>query len=156
MNCSQALELILEADVTELEGGGDSALSAHVRDCSPCGKLVQQILSEQRELNGLLRAEQPKTSVDTALARVDERVVASKRRRRAWRTAIPVAAAAGVAGILLSDGDRNGGLDSVWQAPEPSSAVGFEIETPPGKNVAVFKVEDRHDIVVVWFYDQGD
>jgi hypothetical protein len=32
----------------------------------------------------------------------------------------------------------------------------LDLETPPGKDVAVFEVEDRPDIVVVWFYEQGD
>jgi len=46
--------------------------------------------------------------------------------------------------------------DSVWRAPEQEVALGLDIETPPGKNVAVFEIADRPDIVVVWFYDQGD
>jgi hypothetical protein len=69
--------------------------------------------------------------------------------------AVPALAAAGLVGIMLLDLRRSGEPGSVWEAPQRTS-VGLDIEAPPGKNVAVFEVEDRPDIVVVWFYDQGD
>ena len=156
MNCSHAMELILEADVVELEGRNDSELSAHIRECSACAASVRRILSEQKELQQLLRAEHPRTSVDVAVARAGARGVSARRRRRMWQAAIPLAAAAGLTGILLSNSSRPDSLDSLWRIPERSAGVGLDIETPPGKNVAIFEVEDRPDIVVVWFYDQGD
>ena len=156
MNCSQAMELILEADVVELEGRNDSELSAHIRECSACAASAQRILSEQRELQQVLQAEHPRTSVDVALSRAGTRAATTRRRRRVWQAAISVAAAAGMVGILLSNHSRNGALDPAWQVPEQRASLGLDIETPPGKNVAVFEVEDRPDIVVVWFYDQGD
>jgi hypothetical protein len=150
------MELILEADVVEVEGRSDSELSAHIRECSACAATAKRILSEQLELQQVLRAEHPRTSVDVALARASARAVSPRRRRRMWQTAIPLAAAAGLAGILLSNGSRRDSLDFDWRVSERSAGVGLDIETPPGKNVAVFEVEDRPDIVIVWFYDQGE
>jgi len=149
------MELMLEADVVELEGRNDSELSMHLRQCSACAASAQGILAEQQALHQMLRAEHPSTSIEVAMAQAGSRAIATRRRRRIWQTAIPVAAA-GLVGILLSNQDRNSALDSVWRVPERSAGVGLDIETPPGKNVAVFEVEDRPDIVVVWFYDQGD
>ena len=150
------MELILEADVVALEGRDDSGLSAHIRECPRCASKAQLVLAEQQELQQLLRAEHPDTSLDVALTRASTRAVSARRSRRMWQAAIPLAAAAGLTGILLSNGSHPGSLDSVWQVPERNASLGLDIETPPGKNVAVFEVEDRPDIVVVWFYDQGD
>ncbi len=155
MNCSQAMELLLEADVAELEGRRDSGLSGHIRRCADCATVAQRILAEQQELQRLLRAEHPRTSMDVALARAGTRAIAAKRRRRIWRAVVPLAVAAGLTGILLTNSDGNGAFESAWVAPE-RAGVGLDIETPPGKNVVIFEVEDRPDIVVVWFYDQGD
>ena len=155
MNCSQAMELLLEADVAELEGRRDSGLSGHIRRCADCATVARRILAEQQELQRLLRAEHPRTSMDVALARAGTRAIAAKRRRRIWRAVVPLAAAAGLTGILLTNSDGNGAFESAWVAPE-RAGVGLDIETPPGKNVVIFEVEDRPDIVVVWFYDQGD
>ncbi len=155
MNCSQAMELLLEADLEQLEGRDDSELDGHIRLCADCAAVAQRILAEQSELQRLLRAEHPRTSVEVALAVAGKRAVASKRRRRIWQAAVPFAAAAGLAGILLTSSVGNRALEAAWVAPDRAS-VGLDIETPPGKSVAVFEVEDRPDIVVVWFYDQGD
>jgi hypothetical protein len=149
------MELLLEADVAELEGRRDSGLSGHIRRCADCATVAQRILAEQQELQRLLRAEHPRTSMDVALARAGTRAIAAKRRRRIWRAVVPLAVAAGLTGILLTNSDGNGAFESAWVAPE-RAGVGLDIETPPGKNVVIFEVEDRPDIVVVWFYDQGD
>jgi hypothetical protein len=156
VNCSEARELMLEADSTELEARRGSRLGVHLGECAQCAAIARDILAEQQELQRVLRAARPKTGVDMALTRAAARAGAARRRRRMWRTVIPLAAAAGLAGLLVFDHSRTAMPGSVWHAPERQAAVGLDIETPPGKNVAVFEIADRPDIVVVWFYDQGD
>ena len=156
MNCSEARELMLEADVAELEGLRDSPLSGHIRQCADCGAVALGILVQQQELNRALRAERPQTSVEVALARANARAIGARRRRKMWQAVVPLATAAGLAGIVVYGSTRNPVPDSVWRAPEQAAALGLDIETPPGKNVAIFEIADRPDIVVVWFYDQGD
>jgi hypothetical protein len=56
--------------------------------------------------------------------------------------------------VLLGDGSST--IDESVQASVPAQLPGLEITAPPGKDVAVFKVTDRPDIVVVWFLDAGD
>jgi hypothetical protein len=69
---------------------------------------------------------------------------------------LPVAVAAGLAGLLFV-GRRGPEMPGeMWQPPSSAVSGGVEIEAPPGKNVVVFDVEGRPDIVVVWFFDQGD
>jgi hypothetical protein len=156
MKCAQAIEAMLEAEAAALLPGDDTELARHIRRCADCAAAAHTIVTQQRELERSLRAERPTTTVDRALARAGARATGVRRRSRIWRAAIPIAAAAGVAGILVSNTDRRVTPGSIWRAPEQSATVGFEIEPPPGKNVAVFEVEDRPDIVVVWFYGQGD
>ena len=50
MNCRAMLEMILEADPTELAGRGDSLLARHLRACGRCRAVAQQILADTRRL----------------------------------------------------------------------------------------------------------
>ena len=156
MKCEQAVEAMLEAESADLLPGGATELARHIGKCADCAAMARTILVQQRELERSLQAERPKTTVEDALARAGARATRVHRRRRFWQAAIPTAAAAGVAGILVSTSDRHVAPGSMWQAPAQNETRGFEIETPPGKSVAVFEVEDRPDVVVVWFYDEGD
>ena len=67
----------------------------------------------------------------------------------------PLAAAASVAAVVVLGGGSDG-LDGAIQARIPETLPGLEVQSPPGKDVAVFEVADRPDVVVVWFFDAGD
>jgi hypothetical protein len=113
------------------------------------------MLHAQSVLDRALLDAQPKTPVDLALQTAALRVAAVRRRQR-WWTVAPLAAAAGVAGLLLlgrGDSDLPG---EMWQ-PQPAVVVsGIDVEAPSGQDVVVFDIEDRPDVVVVWFFDKGD
>ncbi|UCG88899.1 MAG: hypothetical protein JSW71_10320 [Gemmatimonadota bacterium] len=144
---------MLEADATELEARSGSQLSVHVGECSDCAAIARSILAQQQELQRVLGGERPRTNLDAALSRARARALAVRRRRKKWQGAVSLAAA-GLAGILIYSVSRDPLPESEWRTPEQSAAVGLDIEAPPGKNVAVFEIADRPDIVVVWFYDQ--
>jgi hypothetical protein len=61
VNCSEALDLLLEADLPELEGKGDSELAGHVQACLRCRAVADRVLVEQRRLGELMVAVRSKT-----------------------------------------------------------------------------------------------
>jgi hypothetical protein len=50
MTCDHALELLLEADLGELDGHGDSPFAAHVRECAKCGAVAARVAMDTRAL----------------------------------------------------------------------------------------------------------
>ena len=127
MTCDTALERILEADPEELSGARASPLAEHLERCERCRALAGAVLDGQAALGAVLAAQGPRSGVEEALAeaRASVRGGAEReergrgRRRWAWG-ALPVAAAALLAALLLVDGDA------------PGSAVVTPAESAPG------------------------
>jgi anti-sigma factor RsiW len=150
VNCELAFERMLEADPEELAGQGDSELAAHVKQCSRCGAVAAEILAGQELLASGLRQLRVDGTVEELLPEV-RRVAATPRRRLLTRVALPLAAAAALA--LLVVGDRSEILPSaesatpIAQAPRPEQSV----RLAPNTNAVVFKTSNPK-ITVVWFY----
>ncbi len=150
MNCELAFEGMLEADPEELAGQGDSELAAHIKQCSRCGAVAAEILAGQELLANGLRRLRVDGTVEELLPEV-RRVAATPRRRLLTRVALPLAAAATLA--LLIVGDRP-------TVPRPEAAVQIAQAMPrpeqsvrlaPNTNAVVFKTSNPK-ITVVWFY----
>ena len=155
MNCAAATELMLEADLPDLQGDGDRELAAHLAECERCRTIGAQFLSAQVDLAREIDGRAPGRSVEEALI-VAKRESARQRRRNAiLQIGAPIAAAAGLAGVMMF-GDGNNGTETLFQVSAPEPLPGLEVTAPPGKDVAVFNVADRPDVVVVWFFDAGD
>jgi anti-sigma factor RsiW len=155
MNCPDARELLLEADAAELSCMVASEVSEHLEACDSCRALAARILQAQSTLAKELAGVQPRTPVDAALQSATVKA-AAVRRKHSWWAAVPVAAAAGVAGLLLFG---RGGPDlpgESWQGQPIVAVSGIDVEAPFGKDVVVFDIKDRPDVVVVWFFDKGD
>lgn len=155
MNCLAARELLWEADPAELMGRVGSSLSRHLETCEACRRLADAILNAQAALEHSITASRSRTSVENAL-RMAAATARLRRRRRMWEVTIPFAAAAGVAGLLLLARRAPELPGEIWEPPTAAPVAGPAVEAPPGKDVAVFKIADRPDVVVVWFFDQGD
>ena len=155
MNCTEARDRLLEADLAELDGEVETDLSRHLQGCAGCRTVAERLAAQERTLAAALDAVQPRVGVEEALARA-EAESASRGRvltfplRKAWGL-VPLAAAAAVAGVLVT---HNGGqlpgepIDVaalVQEAPVPT------VEASTGQNVAVFNTENP-DIVVVWIF----
>ena len=120
--------------------------------------LAEQIVSSQLGLARELETHTPRIRADEALRRAESKASAVRRRGAIWQIGAPLAAAAGLVGLVLL-GDSQNIIDnpkSLVQAQVPESLPGLEVQGPPGKDVAVFGVADRPDVVVVWFFDVGD
>jgi hypothetical protein len=149
MNCTEARERILEADLAELQETGDSLLSKHIRLCVGCRGVAERILREELSLARVLSEVRPRVALERALA--DQRRTPGGR-RRIWTRVVPALAAAGLAGVLLTRAPviPMGGrppmsfpADALPQTPT--------VDPPLDRNVVVFE-SDNPNIVIIWFY----
>lgn len=85
MNCDQALELMLEADLSEMSTASATPLGEHVRGCTWCQRVGAQLVEDTRSLASAM-----------AIPVVNQR---SRWTGRAWESA-PVAVAAGILVML--------------------------------------------------------
>jgi len=154
MNCSAATDRMLEADPRDLVGEGDGELASHLATCDRCRTIAERFVSGQLGLARELDARTPRFGADEALRNAKRKASVIRRRNAGWQIAAPLAAAAGLAGLVLFGGGDTG-TELLMQARAPEPPSGLEVTAPPGKDVAVFKVTDRPDVVVVWFFDAG-
>jgi hypothetical protein len=150
IECAKALELLLEADPAELTGSGDSKLAAHVRECARCGAVGLRLLDEQERLSRELAELEPRVGVEDALQAARRLRVSRGRRRRAWRVAAPLAAAAAVAAVFLARGPEAGRMPGEVMAL-PAKRIEPLVEVSDAQNVMVFETRDR-STKVIWFY----
>ncbi len=104
MNCHECVDMMLEAEPTELTGRGDGALAEHLRRCASCRRTAASIVRDTRVLAGVV-----------------------ERRRPAWRRPAAVAALA-AAGLLLAIGVRERG--HVPSATEAAATVSASQPAP--------------------------
>jgi len=155
MKCSTATDLMLETDPRELAGEGESELVFHLMTCDRCRAIADRLLSGQLSLARELEAVSPQRGVKEALRAAEQKALAVGRKKTRWQIGAPLAAAAGLVALVLL-GDGSNAIDETVQARVPVPLPGLEVTGPPGKDIAVFQVADRPDIVVVWFLDAGD
>jgi len=159
--CERPVEVLLRAEVDELDGSGATELAGHIRACERCGTLAESILAGYGALDDTL---EPAVEVNAprivALGRA--RADAGVRRRSRWRLPMPfpsapwaaaTATAASIAAALAlvlpqPPGPRP---EPDWQPP--AAAVSAPVVRAPHHNVAVIQTDDP-DITVFWFYKE--
>jgi predicted anti-sigma-YlaC factor YlaD len=142
MTCDAARELLLEADLRALTG----ELRAHIDECAECRALAEQLRDAERRLARDIAASVSPTDPATAVRRAG---VEARRRARRRRGAgiVTLAAAAGLAAILVVPGRRGPrGIVPIAETRAP-----LTVTAPPGRNVAVLRT-DNPDVVVFWFF----
>lgn len=159
IECDRAFELLLEADPAELTPSGEGELSDHLRECGRCRHVATRLLKGQLELGRALDGVGPRLGVEEALIRA--RATARRRSRlgRAWRWGAPLAAAAVLAGLLVTRGpappesNRGAARPSPVARAEPLPLAPMEplVQAPADRNVMVFETSDR-SAKVIWFY----
>ena len=154
MNCTEARDRLLEADLAELESAVETDLSLHLRDCAACRTMAERLAAEERSLAAVLSSMPPRVDVEEAVARAMAAPGSGRRilpfpLRRAWGLVPLAAAAAATAVLVTSNGGQLPGepMDVVSARQDPVPTV----ETYSGHSVAVFETQNP-DIVVVWTF----
>jgi len=151
MTCAEALQSILEADPSDLEEQGDSALSVHLRECNRCQEMALAVLVEESALaEGLTGAVAPPdldALLDQALGPDAKAKILQFRPRRFGLTLLPMAAAAAMVALFIG---REPQLPGDPYIP-PERVPGLGLEAPEGQNVAVLATNDP-EIAVLWFF----
>ena len=101
MNCSIATETMLEADPQDLTGDNDSDLARHIAACARCRAIAEHLVQGQLGLARELDELSPQTAVDEAIQIAGRRASAIRRRNLRWQIGTPLAAAAGLVGLVL-------------------------------------------------------
>ncbi len=143
MTCDTMRERILEADLAELRGETDTPLAKHLRECHACRSVADKIEQAEAELG---------VALDTMSKRVRTRRTTAPRRLGHWAVLVPLAAAAGLAAIMVGRGTEAPTIP----APPALQVVALPvIESADDQIVAIFTTDDP-DIVVVWFLGGTD
>jgi hypothetical protein len=134
LTCERARELMLEAEVEELEGHGDSPLVRHIERCASCRVRARHLLQGYADL-------------DAGLAALAPRKRALRFGRRARWLPLPLAAAAVLALLLARRPEapvQPSELLLSMMFPEPPV-----VTPPPGRQAMVL---EKNDLTVVWLY----
>ncbi|WP_325307677.1 hypothetical protein [Longimicrobium sp.] len=149
MDHATARSLLLEADPAELRGDGASELAAHLRDCAECRARADGILAGEAELDAALTM--------LAAPRAGTRVIPLRPRasvaRRMATIAVPLAAAAAAAGVLLlprGPAPERPGIttEKIARALFPRQPV---VRPGTGRSAAVMNTSDP-GVTLVWIY----
>lgn len=155
MKCASAVDRMLEADLQEISDAGSGELAKHLASCDRCSDLAEQILAGEFGLARELETSAPRIGADEALRIAESKASVVWRRNAVWQIGVPLAAAASITAVMLF-GDGGFGVENSVLRSSPETLPGLEVQGPPGKDVAVFEVANRPDVVVVWFFDAGD
>lgn len=138
LSCAAAREQMLTAEPRELEAGGDSALSRHIRRCPACRRAAAALCSEHAALAD---------SIDR-LSAFDPSPPRRAGRRLPW--AIPATVVAAVAVALVGRGvlDRTGPLAPIT-LPSPAVPTMVMVNADASHAVAIMRTSNP-DITVVW------
>jgi hypothetical protein len=146
MNCRTARDLMLTADLADLETRSESDLSQHLRACKGCHRVATLILDAMQELTtGLSQA---RRADSTAARRAIAAAFRRRSRARLLRRVVPLATAAGLAGLLLV---RRGPPVVPIPSRTPTAVHDVSVTAPPGRSLAVLHTDDPN-IVVIWFF----
>lgn len=153
MTCAEAIEAILEAEPSDLEGLGDGALPRHLGQCARCRKVARFVLDQEevlaRNMVESVRAPDLAEILDRSQKATEywPRRHTLRRLRPAGFSLLPLAAAAVIAALLLGgDPPFPDPPHVAFQEPE-----GLELQVPEGRDAAVL-VTGNPDITVLWFF----
>jgi hypothetical protein len=135
MSCTDARDALLVAEPSELRGGGDSPLAAHLESCIACRAMAARL---SRDL-GRLRS-----------AVVQASNVRRRRRRAALMVGVPIAASLVATVVVVA---RHAPARDTQLVAVSSPVVSVDVAR--GQQAAVFNTNDP-SVTVVWLSPGGD
>lgn len=173
MNCVDAREALLEAELPMAEGGNSSPLAKHLHECANCGALAVALQNQHQATQSYYQGLRPRMSSDAlATAVLDGPTVLPMRRSTAAGSVLHVSqlrspgkrrgmVAAAFLGASIAAGmtlfvlhrDATGRRDA-YDRESSARRVPIEVEVPSNQNAIVFETRNPN-ITVVWIYS-GD
>ena len=156
MNCDRATALLLEADLAELEGLGQTDLTAHLERCGGCRERARRIVAGERALGAALEGiGLARGARDAGLGEsTSDQRTAPVPSRRGWRAVrrawIPLALAAGIGALILIPGSEPAPVVTRSVALD-DDAGRLRVDVPAGRNAVLYETENPN-VIVVWFY----
>jgi predicted anti-sigma-YlaC factor YlaD len=147
MRCSEAGAAILTADRSELAPGGESPLSAHLRDCEPCRAAAAHV-DAATALLACAVARRPPVSDEGPASRW------YARRRLVGLAALPIAAA--IIGLLVyaRNDDVGPRAAPVSRMAAPLSRAVVSVDVARGQTATVLKTRDPN-VTIIWLAPGG-
>jgi hypothetical protein len=137
MTCTEARRAMTTAERSELRGEGESALAAHVRECTAC-RMIALRLEAGTELIGELVAERGWMSSAPAARFTAGRVAAL--------AMLPLAAA--LVGVLVLERDARTPAPPPPAVERVATSV-VAVDVAPGQTATVLKTKDPK-VTIVW------
>lgn len=142
IRCEVIREAMLEAELDELRGVGESDVAQHIRGCADCRARAAIILRGHERLSAGLTSVRPR----------DTRVIPLQRkwRKLTW-VPLPLAAAAVLALLMIphqNGDDELPNIDVITQLMFKEEPV---VSPPPGQQAMVI---EKKEMTIVWLYGQ--
>jgi hypothetical protein len=134
MNCAQAGDAILVADISELHVDADTVLAAHIRECMSCARTASVITRGTGALSGgVVRRGRPRRM------RVSRVMIVST---------LPIAAAVGFF-VITKAGPGVHNAPSGMETTTLPAAHQVSLDVARGQQATVFKTADPN-VTVIW------
>jgi anti-sigma factor RsiW len=144
ISCTVMREAMLEAELDELRGLGESDVAQHVRTCAACGERAEILVRGHDKLAASLAAIRPRA------ADANVTPIQRKWRKLSW---VPVPLAAAAVLTLLMIPQQNG--DEELPRIDAIARMMFKeepaVSPPPGKQAMVI---EKKEMTIVWLYSQ--
>jgi len=151
MDCAEARERLLEADLEELRTEGGSPLAMHLMGCTDCRKAAEAIAGAESAIASVLERQQPASrfaeAVDTASRSVE---ISGRSRKRWFPLLLPLAAAAALFILLLPLFDRKVESPIEIVVPELQAELPA-VKAPPGKSAMILDTGSP-DFQIIWLF----
>jgi hypothetical protein len=143
MKCEEVRAAMLDAELDELRGIGDSAVAEHVAACADCNAYAQKILRSYASMAAGLE----RMSTQTGEAPVIP--MRPKRSKPPRWLPLPLAAAAILALLLVrTPQDELPNVDALARMITKDTPL---VTPPAGKQAMVL---ERNEMTIVWLYEQ--
>ncbi len=151
MNCEEARELMLEADLTDLKMETGTSLSEHLRGCRKCRSSAEIILGTESTFAAALDSLKPARSFEEAVVTTLSAPVESGRKRiRTLPILLPLAAAAVLFFFIFPL--WNGEVEIPRDPVLPVLAVELPAVAAPVERTAMILDSGDPDYQIIWLF----
>jgi len=151
MECGEVRELLLECDITDLQGEGDPLLGDHLHDCPDCRRIADEMIAAESALNSFLGSRGPSRSFEEVSAAL---VTDDRKRPHPFFRPLPLILSTAAAALLLVVAipmfNRILNLPIVQELPELRVELPV-VEAPPDMTALILD-SGNPDYQIIWLF----